>query len=149
MASAPLQPKERFVVRALRFGRALVVGSGATAADFSVFTACVRGVGLAPTSARIPALIVGACFQFFGSRSFTFRAQAGNLSRQARLFLVAEAITLGLNFAVFSLLVGPLHGVPPELVSFLGTFLVFVGFAYPVRRLVVFRLPTPPSASPP
>jgi len=26
-------------------------------------------------------------------------------------------------------------------VSFAGTFLVFIGFAYPMRRLVTFRLP--------
>lgn len=127
--------------RLLRFGRALVVGSGATLTDFSIFTACVRGMHLAPTSARVPALLAGACFQFFGNRSYTFRARAGRLSRQASLFLVAEGITLGLNLSVFRFLVSKLVAVPPELVSFLGTFLVFVGFAYPVRRLLVFRLP--------
>jgi len=29
---------------------------------------------------------------------------------------------------------------PPELVSFLGTFIVFIGFAYPMRKLVIFKL---------
>jgi hypothetical protein len=33
------------------------------------------------------------------------------------------------------------HGVPPELVSFFGTFVVFITFAYPMRRLVIFKLP--------
>ena len=126
----------------LRFGRALVVGSGATLTDFSVFTTCVRGMGMAPTSARLPALLAGACFQFFGNRSYTFRARAGSLSRQAWLFLLAEGVTLALNLGVFRVLVQHISGVPPELVSFLGTFVVFVGFAYPMRRLVVFRLPT-------
>lgn len=126
----------------LRFGRALVVGSGATLTDFSVFITCVRGLGMAPTSARLPALVAGACFQFFGNRSYTFRARAGSLSRQACLFLVAEGVTLALNLGVFRLLVQHVHGFPPELVSFLGTFVVFVGFAYPMRRLIVFRLPS-------
>jgi len=130
-------------VRALRFGRALIVGSGATLADFSVFETCVRAVGIAPSAARLPALMTGACCQFFGNRSYTFRARAGRLSRQARLFLVAEAITLGLNWSIFQLLIRHVPGVPPELLGFLGTFLVFISFAYPVRRWVVFRLPEP------
>jgi putative flippase GtrA len=136
------QPPERRTDRLLRFGRALVVGSGATLADLSVFETCVRVMGIAPGSARLPALVTGACCQFIGNRTFTFRATAGKLSRQAQLFLCAEAITLGLNWSTFQLLFAHAPpAVPPELVSFLGTFLVFIGFAYPVRRYVVFRLP--------
>ncbi|HET9931773.1 MAG TPA: GtrA family protein, partial [Polyangiaceae bacterium] len=85
-------PEEALLERLLRFGRALVVGSGATLTDFSIFTTCVRAFGVAPTVARVPALLAGACFQFFGNRSYTFRARAGKLSRQASLFVVAEAI---------------------------------------------------------
>jgi hypothetical protein len=43
---------------------------------------------------------------------------------------------------VFQLLIRRIHGVPPELVSFLGTGLVFLIFAYPVRRLLIFKLPS-------
>jgi putative flippase GtrA len=133
---------EPLLQRALRFGRALIVGSGATLADFSVFETCVRIIGMAPSAARLPALLTGACFQFFGNRTFTFRARAGSITRQAWLFLIAEAVTLGLNFGIFHVLVSNIHGVPPELLGFLGTFVTFVGFAYPVRRWVVFRTPT-------
>jgi putative flippase GtrA len=135
-------PPEPFLQRAWRFGRALIVGSGATLADFSVFTTCVRLVGMGPSAARLPALLTGACFQFFGNRSFTFRAQAGSLTRQAWLFVIAEAITLGLNWSIFHLLVTHVDSVPPELLGFLGTFITFVAFAYPVRRWVVFRMPS-------
>lgn len=135
-----MQPADGLLVRAYRFGRALIVGSGATLIDFSIFTTCVRALGVAPAQARLPALVAGACVQFVGSRGFTFRAQAGRLSRQLKLFVVAEAVTLGLNWGVFQLLVRSIHGVPPELVSFLGTGLVFVLFAYPLRRLVIFRV---------
>lgn len=132
---------ESLLTRAYRFGRALIVGSGATLVDFSIFTTCVRAIDIAPTHARLPALMAGACVQFVGSRGFTFRARAGKLSRQLKLFVAAEALTLGLNWSVFQLLIRRIQGVPPELVSFLGTGLVFVAFAYPMRRLVIFRLP--------
>ncbi len=129
------------MTRALRFGRALIVGSGATLVDFSIFSTCVRAIDVAPAHARLPALIAGACVQFVGNRTFTFRARTGQLSRQLKLFVVAEALTLGLNWSMFQLLIRRIQAVPPELVSFLGTGLVFILFAYPLRRLVIFRLP--------
>jgi putative flippase GtrA len=132
---------ERIVERAWRFVRACIVGAGATVVDFSVLTLCIRALDLAPVTARIPALMAGATVQFFGSRTFTFRAQSGRLSRQAKLFAVFELATLGLNWTTFRLLQPRLTVLPPEVVSFLGTFITFVVFAYPVRRLVIFRLP--------
>jgi putative flippase GtrA len=136
-------PPEPWLTRAYRFGRALVVGSGATLVDFSIFTTCVRAIEIAPAHARLPALVAGACVQFVGNRGFTFRAQAGKLSRQLKLFFAAELVTLGLNWSAFQLLLRHLKELPPELASFLGTGLVFVLFAYPVRRLVIFKLPAP------
>jgi putative flippase GtrA len=127
--------------RLFRFGRALVVGGGATLTDISIFTACVRALGVAPAIARVPALLAGACFQFFGNRSFTFRAAAGSLTRQAKLFLAFEAVALVLNWATFRVLLEYLTFLPAELVTFVASFLVFVGFAYPMRRHVIFKLP--------
>ncbi len=134
--------RERLSDRVLRFVRALIVGSGATLVDFSLFSTCIRLVGMTPTAARLPALCAGASVQFFGNRTFTFRAQAGSLARQARFFVAAELFTLLLNYGVFSWLVPRVHGIAPELVSFAGTFVVFVTFAYPVRRLVIFKRPS-------
>jgi putative flippase GtrA len=134
-------PPETLLTRAFRFGRALIVGSGATLVDFSIFTTCVRVIEIAPTRARLPALMAGACVQFIGGRGFTFRARAGRLSRQLKLFLAAESLTLALNWSVFQLLIRAIHGIPPELVGFMGTGLVFITFAYPVRRLVIFKVP--------
>ena len=136
-----MSEEERRSVRAWRFVRALVVGSGATLVDFSLFSTCIRVIGMTPIAARVPALCAGASVQFFGNRTFTFRAQAGSLSRQAVFFVAVELVALAMNFGVFSWLVPRVHGVAPELVSFAGTFVVFVGFAYPMRRLVVFKLP--------
>lgn len=130
---------ERIIDRAWRFVRACIVGSGATLVDFTVLTACIRLLGIAPVSARIPALIAGASVQFFGNRTFTFRAQSGDIARQARLFAFFEVSTLALNWTLYRFLQPRLTVIPPELVSFMGTFATFVAFAYPVRRLVVFR----------
>ena len=141
-ATRKVSEREAWTDRALRFVRALVVGSGATLVDFSLFSAGIRLLGMTPSAARLPALCAGASVQFFGNRSFTFRAQAGSLSRQARFFVAAELCTLLLNYGLFSWLVPRLNGVAPELVSFAGTFLVFVTFAYPMRRLVIFKLPS-------
>ncbi len=134
------QPLSR---RLLRFLRALIVGSGATLVNFSIFTTFIRLAGIAPTIARLPALCAGASVQFFGNRIYTFRAQAGSLSRQAKWFLAAELCTLGLNWLLFRVLSANTHGIAPELLSFAGTFLVFVTFAYPLRRLVIFKVPGP------
>lgn len=123
--------------------RALIVGGGATLIDFSVFSTCIRLVGVAPTVARLPALCAGAFVQFVGNRIYTFRAQAGSLSRQAKWFVAAELFTLALNWLLFRLLSARVRGVAPELLSFAGTFLVFVTFAYPVRRLAIFKVTGP------
>ena len=141
MYDACVGESEPLIVRAARFARALVVGGGATIVDFSVLTACIRVVGIAPSSARLPALLCGASVQFFGNRTFTFRAQRGSLSRQAVLFLVFEIATLAMNFGLYQLLLPRIDVVPPEIVSFIGTFVVFVLFAYPMRKLVIFKLP--------
>lgn len=119
----------------------MVVGGGATVVDFSVLTVCIRCAAIAPTSARLPALLAGASVQFFGNRAYTFRAQRGSITRQAKLFLVCEAFALAMNWSLFQLLAPRIHFVAPELVSFLGTFIVFVSFAYPMRRFVIFRVP--------
>lgn len=141
VSSRNVSEAEGWSDRALRFMRALIVGSGATLIDFSLFSACIRVIGMTPTAARLPALCAGASVQFFGNRTYTFRAQAGSISRQARFFVVAEIFTLLLNYGVFSWLVPRVPSIAPELVSFAGTFLVFVTFAYPMRRLVIFKLP--------
>jgi putative flippase GtrA len=139
--AAGLKMRESLFDRAYRFVRAVIVGGGATAIDFIVLTSCIRVIGLAPVVARVPALIAGATFQFFGNRTFAFRAQAGSITRQAKLFIAAELIALPLNFAIFRWLVPRVKFVPPEVISFLGTFIVFITFGYPMRRLVIFRIP--------
>lgn len=127
-------------VRATRLGTALAVGAAATGADFLVLTLCIRALHIDPAIARAPALFTGALVQFLGNRAFTFRATAGALGRHARLFLLFEGVAYLGNLLVYRYLVKWITFLPPELVSFVGTFVIFAGYSYPVRRLVVFRL---------
>jgi putative flippase GtrA len=134
------QPEPLFE-RVYRFVRALIVGGAATLADVTVLTTCLHVLGWSPTVARLPALLTGASVQFFGNRRFTFRAHYGRMTRQAKVFALFESAALLANWGVFSFIAPRLRAyLPPEIASFIGTFIVFVGFSYPMRRLVIFRL---------
>ncbi|MBL8678629.1 MAG: GtrA family protein [Myxococcales bacterium] len=126
--------------RAARFVRALVVGACATGSDLVMFTIVHRVLHVSPEWARAPALATGALVQFVGNRVFTFRATAGDVKRHARLFFTYELGAYLANIVIFRYLVKWITIVPPEIVTFLGTFLVFALYSYPVRRLVIFRL---------
>lgn len=136
----PGERSEPMITRAFRFSRALIVGGCATAGDFTVLTMLVRLAGVDPAWARAPALMTGACIQFLGNRSFTFRATAGRMSRQAKLFLVFESVTLCMNWLIYQGLLKALPMLPPEVLSFMGTFIVFVCFNYPMRKNVIFKV---------
>jgi putative flippase GtrA len=136
---APL-PDDPMTTRAARFIRALIVGAAATGSDLLVFTLCLRVAGLSSPVARVPSLATGALVQFIGNRVFTFRATDGDVRRHARLFFTFELGAYLANLVIFRYLVRWITVIPPEIVTFLGTFLVFVLYSYPVRRLVIFRL---------
>jgi len=138
-----LRGREPLADRFFRFVRTLVVGSWATIADFAVLMLCVRAMEIDPGLARAPALLVGALVQFFGSRSYAFRAQAGSISRQAKLFVLHEVVGLPLNLLMFRLLLPLVTFVPAEVTSLLANFVVFLVYSYPVRRFIVFSMPVP------
>ncbi len=94
-------------------------------------------------SARFVGLLAGGIVLFFGSRSFAFRAGSGSVSRQAKLFVASEIVGFPLNLIVFKLLLGAIHFVPPELLSLLANFLLFITYYYPVRSRLVFRMQQP------
>jgi putative flippase GtrA len=123
-----LQPVRAAV---LRFLRGSAVGIVATLLDMGVLAILVEGLRLAPAQANVPALIAGAAVQFLGCRHLVFRACTGSVPRQLVGFAATEAGTLALNGIVFHLLVS-LTPVPYPLARMLGTFLVFVGFSYPL-----------------
>ena len=134
---------ESFAERVFRFLRTLLVGSWATVADFAVLALCVRVLELEPSLARAPGLLVGGLVQFFGSRSYAFRAQSGSVSRQAKLFVLHELVGMPLNLLMFRLMLSAMSFAPAEAVSLLANFVVFLVYSYPVRRFIVFSIPAP------
>jgi len=139
--SSPFRP--RFGAQALRFARSLVVGSGGTALDFAALSLSIRVFGIDATWARVIGLCVGAVVLFFGSRSYAFRAQAESAAPQAKRFVVSEVVGFPLNIVAFKLLLWALPSVPPEALSLLANFALFVTYYYPVRNYVVFKRQEP------
>gem|GEM_PF-776943 len=133
------QGKETLRERLFRIMRLLMVGLWASAVDLGVLTTCVRWFHLDATVSRFIALVVSGLALFIGCRSFAFRAQGGSISRQAKLFVVAELVAFPLNLLVFHLLATYAPFIAPEFTSQAANFMVFVAFASPVRRLLVFR----------
>ena len=127
----------------LRFARSLIVGSWGTALDFGALTLAIRVFGIDPTWARLIGLCAGGVVLFFGSRSFAFRAQSENAVAQAKRFLVSELIGFPLNIVAFKLLLVALPHVPPEALSLLANFGLFVTYYYPVRNYIVFKQKQP------
>jgi putative flippase GtrA len=130
-------------VSALRFARSLVVGSGGTALDFAALSLSIRVFGVDPTWARVIGLCVGAVVLFFGSRSYAFRAQTESAAPQAKRFVISEVIGFPLNMLAFKLLLSALPSVPPEALSLLANFALFVTYYYPVRSIIVFKTREP------
>ena len=139
----PWSARGRFRVQALRFGRSLIVGSGGSLLDFAALTFSIRVLGLTPTWGRVVGLCVGCVALFFGSRSFAFRAQSDSALRQAKRFVISEAVGFPLNIVAFKLLLVLLPGVIPELLSLLANFALFVTYYYPVRNFIVFKSAEP------
>lgn len=129
----------------LRFLRGSAVGIAATVLDMAVLAILVEGFRLTPAQANVPALIAGAAVQFIGCRHVVFRTTSGSVSKQLVAFVATEAGTLTLNGIVFQVLVS-LTPVPYPLARMLGTFLVFIGFSYPLWGRI-FRAPSAESTA--
>jgi len=127
------------LLSALRLARSLLVGGAATLVDLGVLALLVELAHLPALVANVPALLAGALVQFLGCRYFVFRADGGDVRKQAGGFAAVELATMVLNGLAFHALVAGLH-VPYVVARPLGTFLVFVAFSYPMWRLV-FALP--------
>lgn len=128
---------ERFAT----FFRTLLAGGAATLADLAMVALAVGVLGVSPRAANVPALLVGACVQFFGNRHYAFRASAlaaGSIKRQIGLFALAEGVALALNGALYHAVAVavPLDAATAVLARAVTTNLVFVAWSYPVWRRI-------------
>jgi putative flippase GtrA len=120
------------------FLRSALTGGAATLADLAVIALAVGVLHVRPAVANVPALLVGAVIQFFGNRSFAFRAQGGPVHRQAALFALTEAVTLLLNGALYHVVAThlALSTAGAVVARAITTNVVFVGWSYPVWKRV-------------
>ena len=119
-----------------KLARSLVAGAAATLADLGALAVLVSVAGLAPRVASLPALVAGGAVQFFGNRRWVFRAENGSLPRQVILFVLVEAIALGLNALFYD---GAMHAVSPHLylaARLVTSNLVYVIWSYPMWHFV-------------
>jgi putative flippase GtrA len=133
------------VEQLLCFVRMLVVGFWANVLDFALLAVCFRWLHIDAMPSRCIALVLSGVLTFVGSRNFAFRAKDQSVPKQAGRFLVAEVLGVGLNLASFKMCTSLAPFTAPELVSFAANALVFIGFSYPVRRLLVFTTPSRPA----
>lgn len=131
--------------RLATFARSALTGAAATLVDLAVIGVAVGGLHASPAAANVPALLAGAVVQFFGNRGFAFRARSGGLGRQAVLFLIAEAVTMLLNGALYHAVVHhvALGAGGAMLARALTTNAVFLLWSYPVWRRIFQPRPDP------
>jgi putative flippase GtrA len=143
---APVASRPPRFEQLLCLARVLFVGFWANVLDFALLAGCFRLLHIDAMPSRCIALVLSGVLTFVASRSFVFRVRHESVPKQAGRFFVAELLGVALNLASFRLCawLAPLSA--PELVSFVANALVFVGFSYPVRRLLVFAAPVGPSA---
>ena len=126
-----------------QFSRSMFSGLVATLADLAVLTLLVERVGLSTAQANLPALMVGAALQFVGNKWFVFRSGNAPIVRQGILFSLAELATFSLNALLYHLFVSVLP-LPYQLTRVVLGAVVYVGFSYPIWRLIfVPKKPTP------
>ena len=119
--------------RLLLVARSAAVGVAATLVDLIVLGVLVQGLGLPPSAANLPGLLLGAATQFAGNKLYAFRDRARGraLALQGGLFALVEAGALLLNAAAFHLL-GTLTPAPWLWARLLGSSLVYFGFSQPL-----------------
>ena len=129
-----LATRPRPLARLATFARSALTGGAATLADLGVIALAVGVLHVPAAAANVPALFAGAVVQFFGNRHFAFRAGAGDVRRQALLFVLSEAVTMLLNGLLYHLVatrltLGPAGAVIARAIT---TNLVFVLWSYPI-----------------
>ena len=138
MAKVHLNNREPITVRFQRFLRSSLVGLVTSVVDLVIIETGIRLMKVDPALAKAIALAVCTLIQFFGNRSFAFKAQQGRLGRQMMWFIGCEAIAAGLMCLVFRQMV---RHMPLEIANALSIGVVYFGFSYPLWKRVFTVLP--------
>lgn len=133
-----LNNREPMIERFKRFMRSSLVGLVTSVVDLAIIETGIRLMKIDPAVAKAVALAVCTLIQFFGNRSFAFRAQKGRLGRQMAWFIGCETIAAGLMCLVFRQMV---RHMPLEIANALSIGVVYFGFSYPLWKRVFTVLP--------
>ena len=135
--------REPLLVRSLRFARALGVGGVATVIDFAVLTTQIRVFHIDPGIARFPALAAGRHHPIHRQPPLHLSRPPRSALAPGHPVLIFESVTLLMNGGFYQLLLRWLTPpLPPEVVSFIGTFIVFICFNYPDAQERDLQKPT-------
>jgi putative flippase GtrA len=128
--------------------RSMLAGGVATLVDLGTLTLLVSVIGVSPRVASLPALLLGGAANFLGNRHFAFRAASGDAKRQAVSFGLVFVVTLALTGFFFDLAmrVGVARVVPYWIVRLIVSNIVYLGWSFPMFRLV-FRPSTTASVA--
>ena len=131
-------PQASRLARFARVVRAGVAGAAATLVDLAVLGVLVSALHVDARVASVPALIAGGVANFVGNRHFAFRAQTGNLARQALLYTLVEVIALVMNGLLYDavLRTWPMTIGAYWAVRLATSHLVFLVWSYPLWRRV-------------
>ena len=140
--SKPPGVKPSWLARFWTLLKSSAVGLVATACDLTTTTILVRVFDFSKREANIPGLIPGVLVMFIGNKYFAFEDRSKNVVKQGLLFVVVEAVALGLNVLLFDRLVVwfDLH---ETLARLIGTNITYLGFSFPLWSLLVFRRNAP------
>lgn len=142
--SEPSRTKPSWLTRLLTLIRSSLVGLLATASDLTTTTILVRLFDFTKRQANIPGLVPGILVMFIGNKYFAFQDRSKNVVKQGLLFVIIEAVALGLNVLLFDRLVVwfDLHEILARLI---GTNVTYLGFSFPLWSLLVFRRKATPA----
>jgi putative flippase GtrA len=120
-------------------------GAGALAAgtDLATLTLLVRGFGLSPRAASVPALTLGAIVMFFGQKYLAFQSAGKPNLRELTLFALVQLGGFGLTALLFDLAMRlvPLSAEHYVISRMIVTNVVWLGYSFPLWHFV-FRKPS-------
>ena len=124
-----------------RLFRSGFAGLAATLADLAVLTLLVRGAGLTPDWASVPALLVGNLVMFFAQKRLVFSAAGGSVQRELARFVLVQADGFALTAGLYALALQLVPGASGAyvLTRLLVTNLVWLLYSFPLWHWVFRR----------
>jgi len=120
----------------LAFFKSNIVGLVSTVVNLGLLALLIDVVGLTSTQANFPSLAAGSAVMFFGHRHFAFAVAERPIGGQAWRYLLAECGSFTLNYVGFHFMSQHIQYIAARM---LVTFLVYVGYNFPVWKFYVFR----------